>query len=387
MAPLLPHLRCSPVLSLPLRLRLSSSILQLPQSPIVPTLYLPAPGLSTRLELRITYQWQQLYQKLKHFKVSALKYPCFVDIPHTSYHALVSNTHSPVVSRPTLEGLLAMSGHAAPIVDIDTLSPSRIEEVRQLYVWYAVGLDKLLECQWFQVQGAAYAMASPRIVGFYSTLLDGFYSPDVHDPAVIARLEVLEARIVWESLCLCRTARAQEPAKGGNTGAKPDPQLVYAVKRLSIVEALMTGTIIDSNPLARHHYPEDDPSVPPPGIAGQIKNRELQFWESMGDYLAITNEDPNANLKRDHALLMARAYLDTLENRDVIYSIGIVRHISKFKPKKFKLPTATDEKDAAAKLYVACRFLEDELNGKASTQATKRLSMLMVRYWDDPSNQ
>ncbi|EFR03756.1 hypothetical protein MGYG_06755 [Nannizzia gypsea CBS 118893] len=288
--------------------------------------------------------------------------------------------------QPKMSELLSIGGFALPEVDTNPLSPTKLEEVKMLYKIYAQGMDRLLECNWYDTHGLTRLLGNPRLLSLYSSLLDGFTDPNIHDVSVITRMESFESNVIWESLCLCRSARALEPTNGTDTSNSTDPQLTYAVKRLSLLEALLTGTVLENNPVSRHNYPEDDPAATTSGLNAQIKNRQLNFWESMGDYLSIPDSDPDASNKRDKALFAARAFLDMIECRDVVYSIAVVRNISKFQPRKFKLPTASDEKDPAAKLYVACRFLEDEVRGKATNQITRRISQLTVRYWDEPYN-
>ncbi|EZG09546.1 hypothetical protein H106_01430 [Trichophyton rubrum CBS 735.88] len=288
--------------------------------------------------------------------------------------------------QPKMSELLAIGGFALPEVDTNPLSPTKLEEVKMLYRIYAQGMDRLLECNWYDSHGLTQLLGNPRLLSLYSSLLDGFTDPNINDAPVIARMESFESNVIWESLCLCRAARAQEPTNGTDSSDSTDPQLISAVKRLSLLEALLTGTVLENNPVSRHNYPEDDPAVTTSGLNTQIKNRQLGFWESMGDYLSIPDNEPDASDKRDKALFAARAFLDMIESRDVVYSIAVVRNISKFQPRKFKLPVASDEKDPAAKLYVACRFLEDEVRGKATNQVTRRISQLTVRYWDEPYN-
>ncbi|KAF3481433.1 uncharacterized protein GIQ15_04192 [Arthroderma uncinatum] len=288
--------------------------------------------------------------------------------------------------QPKMAELLAIGGFTLPDIDTTPLTATKLNEVKMLYKIYAQGMDRMLECNWYDVNGLPHMLASSRLLSLYSSLLDGFTDPNIHDAPVIARMESFESHVIWESLCLCRTARAQEQPNGNDSATSTDPQLTYAVKRLSLLEALLTGTVLENNPVARHNYPEDDPSVSSSGLGNQMKSRQLQFWESMGDYLSIPDSDPDAGGKRERTLFAARAYLDMIESRDVVYSIAVVRNISKFQPKKFKLPAASDEKDPAAKLYVACRFLEDEVRGKATSQVSRRISQLAVRYWDEPFN-
>ncbi|PGH18585.1 hypothetical protein AJ79_00364 [Helicocarpus griseus UAMH5409] len=283
--------------------------------------------------------------------------------------------------------LLSVRGHLSPPPEITTLPQSRIEEIKLVYMSYSPAIDKFLECNWFEPKGLVHLLANPRLLSYYSALLDGFNDRNIHDPAVLARVESIEASVIWETLSLTRVAHSKEANTNGNgTDTNTvDVELEYAVKRLAVFEALITGTYLDSNPVSLDLYPQNDPAHRMPGIGNQIKAREIDFWESVGRYLTISQDDPNSLKQKEAALTTTRGLLDTFENRDVIYSIVIVRHIAKYQPTKLKQTTAsTDEKDAAAKLYVAVRFLEDESHGKGTNQVIKRLSGMVVKYWEDP---
>ncbi|KAK2873248.1 hypothetical protein FQN49_002482 [Arthroderma sp. PD_2] len=306
--------------------------------------------------------------------------------PLIAISTTLPGTENMEARQPKMSELLAIGGFTLPDIDTNPLSTVKLEEVKMLYKIYAQGMDRMLECNWYDANGLPHLLANSRLLSLYSSLLDGFTDPNIHDAPVISRMESFESHVIWESFALCRTARAQEQPNGNDSANSSDPQLTYAVKRLSLLEALLTGTVLENNPVARHNYPEDDPSVTASGLNNQIKNRQLQFWESMGDYLSIPDSDPDAGGKRERTLFAARAFLDMIESRDVVYSIAVVRNISKFQPRKFKLSAASDEKDPAAKLYVACRFLEDEVRGKATSQVSRRISQLAVKYWDEPFN-
>ncbi|KAK2732488.1 hypothetical protein FQN57_002621 [Myotisia sp. PD_48] len=307
--------------------------------------------------------------------------------PQISMATALPGSDSLEMRNPKMEDLLALGGHPLPEIDEAKLSPTKVEEVKMLFRIYAKGMDSLLECSWYEAHGITHLIANTNLLSLYSCLLDGFADPGIHEPSMTARMEALETKVVWDSLSLCRIARSQDCTGEGNSAtANLNPQLTYAVKRLSLLEILLTGTTLEHNPVARHNYPEDDPSLSVTGLVNQIKSRQLQFWESIGNYLSTSDNDPDANGKRDRALYAARTFLDSLENRDVIYSIAIVRHVSKFQPKKFQLAAASDEKDPAAKLYVGCRFLEDEVRGKATSQVVKRICGMIVKYWDQPFN-
>ncbi|PGH00481.1 hypothetical protein AJ80_09172 [Polytolypa hystricis UAMH7299] len=288
-----------------------------------------------------------------------------------------------------IDDLLSLRGHALPAVDVTTVPPARVEEIKMVFISYAMAIDRFLECQWFEPKGLAHLLSNPALLSHYSALLDGFNDRNIHNPDVLARVESRETHVIWDTMLLCRRAHSQQQQQqqqqqNGNSAPAPDPDLLFAVKRLSVYEALVTGNTLDTNPVALNTYPESDPAYKASGLVGQIKGRELQFWESIGRFVSVpTNDDPNLIREQDAALMISRSLLDTFENRDVIYSIAIVRQVARFQPKKLKPhPSSADEKDSGAKLYVACKFLESESRG-GTNQVAKRLCGMVVKYWDE----
>ncbi|OAX77006.1 hypothetical protein ACJ72_08700, partial [Emergomyces africanus] len=147
--------------------------------------------------------------------------------------------------------LLSVRGHRSPPPpELTTIPAPRLEEIKLVYISYAVAIDKFLECNWFEMKGMIHLLANPRLLSYYSALLDGFNDRNIHDPAVLARVESLEACVIWETLTLTRVARSKEPDTNGNaTGTNTtDVELLYAVKRLAVFEALITGSYLDTNP-------------------------------------------------------------------------------------------------------------------------------------------
>ncbi|KAL1957825.1 hypothetical protein VTO42DRAFT_5543 [Malbranchea cinnamomea] len=285
----------------------------------------------------------------------------------------------------SIEELLAVRGQICQPLDPVTGTPARIEDIKLLFMSYAVGIDQFLECRWFESKAMPHLLANGHLLAQYAALLDGFNDPQISEPTFLALLESRETRIIWDTMALCRQVQAQNPPSDSDPATTRDPELLSAVKRLSILEALMTGTTLEHNPVGVDVYPEADPTFRRQGLSGQIKGRELQFWDAIGRYLTISDDQPDCDKKRDHALMWTRTLLDSFENRDIIYSIAVVRHIAKFQPRKLKpLVGSSDEKDTAAKLYVACKFLEDETLGKGTNQVVKRISGMIIAYWDQP---
>ena len=215
----------------------------------------------------------------------------------------------------------------------------------------------------------------------YSALIDAFNDRNIGDPSVMARLESFEASVVWSTMVLCRHVMS---VSNGSNGAehKPDNDLTTAATRLDVIEALITGEHTDSNLLSQ--YPVREPAANPPSFPDQIVQRSLDFWSTIGHFLTLHDDEASSAKEIDDTLARTRTLLDTLENRDVIYSIAIARHLGQrwadF-PRSFPHPITTNEKDAGAKLYVAQKFLEQEASGKGTTQVVVRLCGMVLRSW------
>lgn len=286
-----------------------------------------------------------------------------------------------------VDELLAVRGQLCQPLEPLNATPARIEDIKLLFTSYAVAIDRFLECHWYEAKGMPHLLANGHLLAQYAALLDGFNDPQIHEPTFLARLESRETRIIWDTMTMCRQPHAQSPLSDANGATSGDPELSYAVKRLSVFEALITGATLSHNPVGSDAPPEAESGMNLAGLGVQIKNRELQFWESIGRYVTIANDQqPECDKRRDSILTFTRNLLDSFENRDIIYSMAIIRNIAKYQPRKLKpLVGSTDEKDAAAKLYVACKFLEDESQGKGTNQTVKRLSSMVQQHWEQPS--
>lgn len=279
-----------------------------------------------------------------------------------------------------------MSGPLDPIPEGLELSPTRVEECANFFAAYATCADIFLETHWLENNARSYLLTNKNLLAHISNFLDDFKDRKwITNPEVVNIMESREARIIWDTLTLCRAAHAQI----ANTEGRPeDPELNVTVNRLKVVEALFTGQTLKSNPVPAPDYPGDEPSwVLPSGLSNQLKRREMRFWDAIGQYVVISDDMPDCDVLRDLALIDARVYLDLIESRDVIYSVAVIRQISRFQPRKVKnLPASTDEKDVAAKLYVATKFIEEEKDGKAANQVIRRLCAQLHRWWERPEN-
>ena len=180
---------------------------------------------------------------------------------------------------------------------------------------------------------------------------------------------------MWSMLGMCRKV-----AKDGQVAEEEVKEGVLdASKRLEIFEALVTGEYMDPD------APPKEAEIRSNGtpLQGQLKNREYEFWRSVYTFLTLRDDEASTAKAIDDALSTCRGLLESRENRDVIYSIMIVRHVGARVAEfpNLKQPETNNEKDANVKLAVAKRLVEDEASGKGTNQVVQRLCGVAARSW------
>jgi hypothetical protein len=246
---------------------------------------------------------------------------------------------------------------------------------------YALGADRFLETNWFQDHALPYLMDDAQRKAQFSGLIDTFQNVNTSDPNVAAQGHSLEASVIWESLEICRapTGRAASP---GGTLPPPSSDQQIAANRLKVIEALISGDYLDSNPVP---IPDSTVLDNSSAFANQMRQREFEFWSNLGHLLTLRDGGEDAGKEIDAALARCRVLLDTYENRDVIYSIAIARVVGQrwvnLSSTSTYLSNGEDRQEAGPKLYIAQRFLEDEASGKATLVVIRRVCGMVVRAW------
>ncbi|ORY62384.1 uncharacterized protein BCR38DRAFT_238859 [Pseudomassariella vexata] len=269
--------------------------------------------------------------------------------------------------------LVALGGITPPQLPS---SPSQeiLDDIRNLYrEIYGPGLENFLETKWFTNENAVNAVISHKgvtdlIAGFLGTL------GDLNDAAAMNYSANLEFFIVWDLTCL-----AYSPETGFNTGpalpAEDDP--LETRNRIAVLDTLLSGDYLEANPL-----------LPPPAQGDYQRLRQYEFWHHLGEFLRIRDE-PNVDMTplRDQILGQMRNLLDGRENRDVLYSIAIMRALAPNFPPDFEstLPPHLDESDPKNKLAVARKFIQDESKVTGgTTNVVRRYAELASRAFIAP---
>ncbi|KAI0970040.1 hypothetical protein F4678DRAFT_473407 [Xylaria arbuscula] len=312
--------------------------------------------------------------------------PSFVPLHSTSSQ----KPHSPYMERsPAYSGIsvrkmrvqeLVAIGNAVPPPIDAPLSQEKLLEVQDLYEQvYAPGLEKFFETDWYLKSYGSNALASnSRVQEVLAAFLQSLSTTSTNDVAGMAYSANLEFRVVWELAILVYSA---EYKVNMSHSIPPTDDGYEARNRVAVFETLLAGEFLDHNPLRR---PLENPDN-----AVYHRNRELRFWHSLGEFLLIRDQ-PNMDVtpQRDHILAQLRELLDGRENRDVLYSLTVIRALTHKFPPDFEstLPPHLDESDPKSKLAVARKFIQDEARVTGgTTNVVRRFSELGVRAFITPA--
>jgi hypothetical protein len=254
-----------------------------------------------------------------------------------------------------------------------------IDEIKHLWLSiYVNGLESFLESRFYYTDGLEYLLKDKIVMEQFAILLNQFAKATPDNPAEMLYTASIEGRVVWSLACLVRTAA--EAAKSASPPPRPDgippaEDPVEAAARLAVFENLVTSQIAEANTLTK-----------PPATGDYHKLREMEFWYHLGHFvtLRLHDNDPGSAKEVDETLAALRSLLDGRENRDVLYSIAIVRAIGQRVSEyvESEAPLHLDEQDTRSKLMVAKRFVRDEGNGAGTTNVIRRFCELASRPWN-----
>ena len=267
------------------------------------------------------------------------------------------------------------------------IGPAVLDDIRSIYRdAFGPAIDDFFETSWYATRGLARLLADPRLCSRFASYLErsrlGF--PD--DPASLTGTQSLETALIWSLMGLCRAAAAgttldrssssavELAAPEGSApalGHVPEEEgLIDAVQRFDILEHLVSG----------------------PGTAGLLTENVSAwteptdggpegFW-TLARRFARLPEGESSTARRE-ALRSMRMVLENRENRDIVYSMAVVRQLrssaSNF-PADVSEPSGEGEHDPATQLFVAKTFLEREMTMGAH-RVFQRLCSMVVRSW------
>ncbi|KAI0396402.1 hypothetical protein F5Y17DRAFT_119664 [Xylariaceae sp. FL0594] len=309
--------------------------------------------------------------------------PMLMNSSHTPHSPSLERTpaYSGIsVHKMKVQDLLAVGNSVPPTLNAP-MTQEKVAEVQNLYAQvYAPGLEKFFESEWYlRPSGGPSALASnAKVQEVLAAFLQSLATTSKDDVAGMAYSANLEFRVVWELATLVQYA--PEYKVMASNGIPPTDDVGEARNRVMVFDTLLSGGFLDRNPLSA--------PVGNPGHASHHRNRELKFWYGLGQFLMV-RDHPNMDVtpQRDHVLGQLRELLDGRENRDVLYSLTVIRALTHKFPPDFEsmLPPHLDESDPKSKLAVARKFVQEEARVTGgTTNVVRRFSELGVRAFITP---
>jgi hypothetical protein len=286
-----------------------------------------------------------------------------------------------------VDELIALGG-APPHPPAAPPSVDMLDEITKLYYEiYVPGLTLFFETRWYDLANnramAANASAvlhgNQSLVSLFASFIQSISKVKSTDPADMVQSGHLESSLIWSLARLpFSVALPQRQQYPELIPAEDDPW--EARGRLQVFEALLTGESLAGNPL----------SPPPPGNIHPLRKNEFEFWYQLARYLLQdhASASPQDVSARERCLSVMRSLLDGRENRDVLYSIAVLREYTAQWDAAYSeqnVPSHLEESDARSKLAVATRFIRDESNSMGgTTNVVRRFADLAYRAFVRP---
>lgn len=241
---------------------------------------------------------------------------------------------------------------------------------------YAPGLDRLFETTWYSSRGLAYINYNAMLQDYISQVMNQMSAKDEPDTSGILSLE---ARLVWQLAILPRHA-----ATYSNNDPNGDPPLAELLPRVDTVECLLTGQFLEPNKVAPSPQAQSASASAQDSSAANQKYNERSFWHHLSKFVSYRDDHPSGMQGVNESLAVIRNVLAMLENRDVLYSIAIARHIGgrlpSFDPQRHLPVSNNDAADDVNKLKVAHQFVENE-EQRGTSQVIQRICSMSIRSW------
>lgn len=318
-----------------------------------------------------------------------------------------------------MQELVDVGGVPAPALTITAPLPASIvDDVKGIYNnVYAPGIDKFLETRWFTTRGWSHLAVDIELLELWATLINRFSIVPVHDKYGHSANRSLEARVLWSSMALCR--RVSNGGQNGNP-IEVAEGVHEAAKKVDIYETLVTnryfdvaplplpslpttttGAIVGTATLTMNNMNNGTTATTTTKLDEQLNHREREFWRLLGLFLTLHDDEAAAAQEIDETLNGCRLLLDSRENRDVLYSVAIVRHLGQRLAEGGKVKEEgggnvgghgngngngnggvnNDEQDPRTKFLVARTFVQAQADGKGMTQTVQRLCDVVIRSW------
>ncbi|KAF4549543.1 Fungal Zn(2)-Cys(6) binuclear cluster domain-containing protein 18 [Elsinoe fawcettii] len=239
-------------------------------------------------------------------------------------------------------------------------SETEVGDIRGLFSsQYGPALNSFFETTWYTDHGDAYLFSRPQEVHFFihaSRILRQRLPHPQPDPATVTAVEM---KLVWHFAALPRIAWEIRQAA--------DTQLADLLHRLDVIEHLITGAVLPVNLIPPAPLPPKKASyedIPTPEFLAHSFWHHLGMFTAQDDTSRYFNAGSQTNRNITDSMGAMRQILSVLENRDVLYSIAIARHIGgRLTRLEQAFPPSSrsqDPEEPLNKFGVAWKFLGDE---------------------------
>jgi hypothetical protein len=298
-----------------------------------------------------------------------------------------AHTISPA-KKMKVDELVALGG-AAPQAPSSPPPAHILDEITKLYYEvYVPGLTSFFETRWYDfaksrattTNPAAMLHSNQYLISLFASFVQTIYKIQSTDPVDMVQAGHLETCVVWTLACLPLSAPLSQSHQHLGSGPGEDDDLWEARGRLQVFETLIAGETLASIPL------------PPPhaGIANTARRNEVEFWYHLAKFLLQdhASASPGDVSARENCLDVMRSRLDGRENRDVLYSIAVLREYTAHWDASWNeqtVPSHLDESDSRSKLAVATRFIRGESTSTGgTTNVVRRFADLACRAFVRP---
>ena len=267
------------------------------------------------------------------------------------------------VRKLRLDDLQSINGHPPPLKPSPSPDLSAQDHDRMgshLTQNYAPSIDQLFEAQFWSSEGSAHLRSNASTATLYKQYLDHMAeNDDLRHPSILSE----ESLLLWELFRLCDVAEQPGPLEAPLGLVSHQPK-----DRLKVIEALLTGGTLPMNTLS------------PQSLAGtdELRIREHEFWFCLGQVASIEEKDGASAKQIDGMLERCRAVLDNLEQRDVLYSVAMVRHLGRRWGGIVQTGPAASE--ARRNFEIARNFIETETS-RGTTPVIQRVCAMARRAW------
>lgn len=301
--------------------------------------------------------------------------PCTFLRPHALTQGLVGK-------RSRIDELVAYEGDPSYLTQ--PLAPTSLDNLRTcIQKVYCTQIDRFLETQWFFNRALDHVLRDARLTERINRLISLFTieprSPAYEQSAFATRS--LEAGIIWAIMSIAR--RVTGPLDSPNPQISPDELnagVLEAAKRVNIFETLLIGQYLDTEvaaPMAKQ---------PANGTTFDVlqHQREHDFWRLLQKFLTIRDDEASASHELDRTLNDAKGLLDLKENRDVMYSIAVVRlHGARESVENGPQPSNRSSEAEDKLLDKAKTFLEGQ-TVRGTNQVVQRVCGMASKAWTLP---